>query len=143
MSGTLGNIMDIVLLILLLLVFLLPSLLMARKQRRNQAEIKNYQDSLHPGERVVTVSGLHGTIVSIRPTEIDLEIAPGVVITLEKMSVVRNENQGMVGTAEYGHPEDAAFDGSPEQEYPLEDQSRREEGPEGQTPGGGHPENLR
>lgn len=140
MSGTLVITMDFVLILILLLVFLLPSLLMARKQRRNQATIQSYQDSLQPGERVVTVSGLHGTVTSVRPTEIDLEIAPGVVIILEKMSVVRNENQGMVGTSDYNHPENGTVEeaGSAEPEQP-----RREEGPEGHAPGGGHPENLR
>lgn len=124
--------MEIGLLLILLLVFLLPSFLMMRKQRRNQAEIQGFQNSLQLGERVVTVSGLHGAIVNVRETEIDLEIAPGVVVTLEKMSVVRNENHGMVGTADAGHPENQVVE-EPRDEFRTEDD----------TQDGGHPENLR
>ncbi|MGP6173051.1 preprotein translocase subunit YajC [Corynebacterium sp. A21] len=123
--------MEIVLLIILLLVFLLPSFLMMRKQRRNQAEIQGFQNNLQLGERVVTVSGLHGAIVSVRETEIDLEIAPGVMVTLEKMSVVRNENQGMIGTADAGHPENLIVE-EPRDEFGTEDGTQD-----------GHPENLR
>lgn len=103
--------MEIILLILLLLVFLLPSFLMMRKQRRNQAEVQTFQNALQPGDEVVTVSGLHGSIVGIGETSVELEIAPGVPVTVEKMSVIRYQNTGMIGTAEsagsvgYTHPE--------------------------------------
>lgn len=105
--------MEIILLFLLLLVFLLPSFLMMRKQRRNQAEVQTFQNSLQPGDEVVTVSGLHGKVVGIGEASVELEIAPGVPVTVEKMSVIRYRNTGMIGTAEsagavgYTHPEQA------------------------------------
>lgn len=113
--------MEILLLVILLLVFLLPSFLMMRKQKRNQAEIQTFQNSLRPGDKVVTVSGLHGTVTAIAETSVILEVAPGIDITMEKMSVVRYQHTGMVGTADsagavgYTHPEDTP-------EAPLDDQ---------------------
>lgn len=138
--------MEILLLILLLLVFLLPSFLMMRKQRRNQAEIATFQSNLQTGDRVVTVSGLHGAVVGIRETEIDLEIAPQVVITLEKMSVVRQENQGMVGTTGYQNPPVDRADQELDQPRPdVEGNPYGQRGTDPQDPTGdnGHPENFR
>lgn len=89
-----------ILLIPLLLLFLLPSFLMMRKQRRNQAEIQAFQSGLQPGDQVVIASGLHGTIVSIGERDVQLELAPGVPVTVEKMAVIRYQDSGMIGTAE-------------------------------------------
>lgn len=138
--------MEILLLILLLLVFLLPSFLMMRRQRRNQAEIAAFQNSLQPGDRVVTVSGLHGAVVGIRETEIDLEIAPQVTVTLEKMSVVRGESQGMVGTTGYQNPPAGRTDQELDQPRPdTEGNPYGQRGTDPQDPTGenGHPENFR
>ncbi|COY24837.1 preprotein translocase subunit YajC [Mycobacterium tuberculosis] len=44
-------------------------------------------DSLQPGERVHTTSGLEATIVAIADDTIDLEIAPGVVTTWMKLAI--------------------------------------------------------
>lgn len=65
----------------LLLLAVLAALLMlnSRRQKRAIADAQRLQKSLVNGDRVVTTSGLHATVVgSANDTMIDLEIAPGV-----------------------------------------------------------------
>jgi preprotein translocase subunit YajC len=45
------------------------------------------QESLRPGDRVHTTSGMEATIVAITDDTVDLEIAPGVVTTWMKLAV--------------------------------------------------------
>jgi preprotein translocase subunit YajC len=75
--------MDPMLLFLLLIAMLaLPMILGSRRQKRATAEAQRLQNSLTEGDRVMTTSGLHGTVVgSADETTIDLEIAPGVRTT--------------------------------------------------------------
>ena len=48
-----------------------------RKQKRVAAATREMQDSLVPGARVMTTSGLHATITAVADDTIELEIAPG------------------------------------------------------------------
>lgn len=59
----------------------------SRRQRRAMQAIIDLHDSLQPGERVHTTSGLEATIVAIADDTIDLEIAPGVVTTWMKLAI--------------------------------------------------------
>lgn len=81
--------MDILFLIILLAILIIPSFLMSRRQRAKMSEIHKLQESLVPGDRVVTTSGQHATVVTTTPETVDLEIAPGVRSTFEKLAVVR------------------------------------------------------
>lgn len=77
------------------LVLFLPFLLImggfmyfaSRRQRRAMQATIDLHDSLQPGERVHTTSGLEATIVAIADDTIDLEIAPGVVTTWMKLAI--------------------------------------------------------
>lgn len=59
----------------------------SRRQRRAMQATIDLHDSLQPGERVHTTSGLEATIVDIADDTIDLEIAPGVVTTWMKLAI--------------------------------------------------------
>jgi preprotein translocase subunit YajC len=77
------------------LVLFLPFLLImggfmyfaSRRQRRAMQATIDLQESLQPGDRVHTTSGLEATIVAIIDDTVDLEIAPGVVTTWMKLAV--------------------------------------------------------
>jgi preprotein translocase subunit YajC len=72
----------------LLLLLVVPLFLSMRRQKKAMAEMRQLQDSLIPGDRVVTTSGLHGTVVDIDDEDtIDLEIAPDVVTTWVRAAV--------------------------------------------------------
>ncbi|MBM7864914.1 preprotein translocase subunit YajC [Lentzea nigeriaca] len=76
MMGNLGNLMFPLLLVLLAV----PLFLSARKQKRAMAEQQSLQNSLEPGDKVMTTSGLYGTVADAsHDTTIDIEISEGVV----------------------------------------------------------------
>lgn len=81
--------MDVLIFPLILVLFLVPLFLSARRQKREQGKILSLQDSLVPGDEVLTTAGLHATVVEIGESTVDLLISPGVVTTWEK-AVVRS-----------------------------------------------------
>ncbi|MBB2936638.1 preprotein translocase subunit YajC [Amycolatopsis bartoniae] len=74
--------------LLLIIVVAIPLVLGSRKQKRAAAEQQNLQSSLSEGDRVMTTSGLYGTVANTSDeTTIDIEIAPGVVTTWLRQAV--------------------------------------------------------
>jgi preprotein translocase subunit YajC len=80
------------------LVSLLPMLLIfglifyffiIRPQRNRQRQMMELQRSLAPGQRVMTVAGLHATVSAIEDDVIVLEIAPGVECRYSKQAVTQ------------------------------------------------------
>jgi preprotein translocase subunit YajC len=77
------------------LVLFLPFLLImggfmyfsSRKQRRAMQATIDLHDSLRPGDRVHTTSGMEATVAEIADDTVDLEIAPGVVTTWMKLAI--------------------------------------------------------
>jgi preprotein translocase subunit YajC len=77
------------------LVLFLPFLLImggfmyfaSRRQRRAMQATIDLHESLQPGDRVHTTSGLQASIVAITDDTVDLEIAPGVVTTWMKLAI--------------------------------------------------------
>ena len=59
----------------------------SRRQRRAMQATIDLHESLRPGDRVNTTSGLQATIVAITDDTVDLEIAPGVVTTWMKLAI--------------------------------------------------------
>lgn len=58
-----------------------------RKQKRAAQEQQKLQNSLQAGDRVMTTSGLFGTVVETRDDSIELEIATGVTTTWLRQAV--------------------------------------------------------
>ncbi|MEB4210955.1 preprotein translocase subunit YajC [Mycobacterium sp. 94-17] len=77
------------------LIMFLPFLLImggfmylaSRRQKRTMQATIDLHDSLRPGDRVHTTSGLQATVVEISDDTVDLEIAPGVVTTWMKLAI--------------------------------------------------------
>ena len=65
-------------------LFVLP----ARQRKRMQLKAQELQDSLAIGTPVMTTAGLHGTVAAMGDKTIDLEIAPGVVVTFARQAVL-------------------------------------------------------
>ena len=72
-------------------------LFMVRPQQKKQKKIRNFQNSLQEGSKVVTGGGIYGTIkrVDIQANTVDVEIARGVVITVNKGYVFENASSQM------------------------------------------------
>jgi preprotein translocase subunit YajC len=58
-----------------------------KKQKRMAAQTQEMHNALRPGTRVMTSSGLHGTVTAIADDTIELEISPGVRTTWVKAAV--------------------------------------------------------
>jgi preprotein translocase subunit YajC len=61
-------------------LFVLPS-----KRRRNQHAAM--QDSIEAGDEIITAGGLHGLVKEIGDDTARVEIAPGVVATLDRRAI--------------------------------------------------------
>ncbi len=65
--------------------------LIIRPNRRKQAAMVSMIAALGPGARVITSSGVKGTIISMGESEVVLEIAPGVHTTWTKGAITKVE----------------------------------------------------
>jgi preprotein translocase subunit YajC len=97
----------------------------SRRQRRAMQATIDLHESLQPGDRVHTTSGLEATIVTITDDTVDLEIAPGVVTRWMKLAIrdriLPDEHEDF---DEYDGSDD--LEGSDESENPTDsaDESR-------------------
>jgi preprotein translocase subunit YajC len=73
-----------VLMALAVLLFVLPQ----RARKRAQAQAQAMQNSLSFGTAVMTTSGIHGTVAGLGEGTVDLEIAPGVVVTFARQAIL-------------------------------------------------------
>ncbi|MGI5272282.1 preprotein translocase subunit YajC [Nonomuraea sp. CA-218870] len=78
--------MSIAPLILLVVVFYF---LLIRPQRKRQQEALQMQNSLTPGTRVMTTTGLFGTVVAVDNEDVILEIAPNIQTRWVKAAIGR------------------------------------------------------
>ena len=77
------------------LVLFLPFLLImggfmylaSRRQKKAMQATIDLHESLQPGDRVHTTSGLQATVVALSDDTVDLEIADGVVTTWMKLAI--------------------------------------------------------
>ncbi|NUP01025.1 MAG: preprotein translocase subunit YajC [Nonomuraea sp.] len=81
--GQLGSILP---LILLVVVFYF---LLIRPQRKRQQEALKMQNSLAPGARVMTTTGLFATVVAVDNDDVILEVSPGIETRWVKAAIGR------------------------------------------------------
>lgn len=74
---------------LIIVLFAVPLFLGTRKQKKAQQAQQNLLNSLAPGDRVMTTSGLFANVVETNDDDntIDLEIAEGVITTWLRAAV--------------------------------------------------------
>ena len=75
-----GFLILIVILAAVWALFVLPT---RRRQRSHSA----MQDSVDVGDEIITAGGLHGTVKELGESEVRLEIADGVVVTLDRRAM--------------------------------------------------------
>jgi preprotein translocase subunit YajC len=67
-------------------------LLIVRPQRRRLAAHRALVNALTIGDEVVTTGGIFGTIRGMTDDRIELEVAPGVVITVARAAIAQSAN---------------------------------------------------
>ena len=100
-----------------------------RRQRRAMQATIDLHESLQPGDRVHTTSGMEATIVAVNDDTVELEIAPGVV-TRWMMLAIRDriEPDDEVDLDEDDEAEDLAESDELEESADSADQSRAVKG---------------
>ncbi len=74
-------------LIWLILIFVVMWLLMIRPQQKQAKKEREFRENLKKGDRVSFSGGIYGKVHEIAEHTIDVEIANGVVVTVEKSMV--------------------------------------------------------
>jgi preprotein translocase subunit YajC len=121
-SGS-GFLAIVVLLGLLWVFVVLP---VRRRQRAQAASHEAMQDSLAPGDEIITAGGLYATVRSIEDERLEIEIAPGVIATLDRRAVaavaedVEDAEDEDLGEGEPGSDENPS-DENPESESEAAD----------------------
>lgn len=72
--------------IMMVAIFAIMYFFMIRPQQKKQKEIRNFQNSLTEGTKVITAGGVYGTVkrVDIEKNSLELEIARGVIIEVDR-----------------------------------------------------------
>ena len=65
-------------LLLIVLLFGVMYFMMIRPQQKRRREAQQMQSSLGPGDEIVTIGGLHATVVDVADDVVTVEISPGV-----------------------------------------------------------------
>ncbi|GAA0933093.1 preprotein translocase subunit YajC [Nonomuraea longicatena] len=104
--GQLGSILPLVLLVVVFYFLLI------RPQRKRQQEAVKMQNSLSPGTRVMTTTGLFATVVAVDHEDVILEIAPGIETRWVKAAIGRVITPGepVDEKATTASPEDGSAD---------------------------------
>lgn len=93
---------DLLFLALLVAAFWFLIIRPMKARQRQYADLRTLQNSLQPGAAVMLTSGIHGTVADVGEDTIDLQIAPGTVITVAKGAVAE------IVSAAAGNGEDTA-----------------------------------
>lgn len=79
--------MSFVPLVLMMVIFYF---LLIRPQQKKQKEQQQFMSSLEKNQEVVTVGGMHGTIVAVKPDTVTLRIAENVRVEVDRSAVARS-----------------------------------------------------
>jgi len=82
-------------LIMMVAIFVIMWFFMIRPQQKKQKEVRNFQNSLASGDKVITNGGIYGTVrnVDLATGKVEVEIAHGVVISVDKNFLFKDAAQ--------------------------------------------------
>jgi preprotein translocase subunit YajC len=81
------------LLILFAPLFAIWYFLLIRPQQQQRRKLQDLIAQLKQGDRVVTNGGIHGTIASFRDSVVQLQVAKGVTIDVERSAITGLEKE--------------------------------------------------
>lgn len=74
-------------LIFIILILVVMWVLMLRPQRKKEKEERKFREGLQAGDRVLFSGGIYGKVHSVDTTTVEVEVANGVIVTVEKSMV--------------------------------------------------------
>ncbi|MFJ8690427.1 MULTISPECIES: preprotein translocase subunit YajC [Micromonospora] len=75
--------------LMIALLFGVMYFMMIRPQQKRRREAEAMQSALGPGDEVVTIGGLYGTVVGVEDDTVLLEVAPGVQTRYARPAIAR------------------------------------------------------
>ena len=75
------------LLIVIVILAVLAWLFLVLPTRRRQRAHAAMQDDVKQGDEIITAGGMHGIVKEAGERELRIEIAPGIVVTLDRRAV--------------------------------------------------------
>jgi preprotein translocase subunit YajC len=85
-GGLLGN--PILIMFYMMVIFLIYNFFFVMpKQKKKEKEQLDYIAELAKGSKVVTIGGVHGKVNQNKETTMMIEVAPGINIEVEKVSI--------------------------------------------------------
>ena len=69
------------------LIFIVFYFFMIRPQQKKAKEAAKFKESINKGDKIVTMSGIHGKIVEIKDQTFIIEISSNVKIEIEKSGI--------------------------------------------------------
>ncbi|MEU8262795.1 preprotein translocase subunit YajC [Micromonospora sp. NPDC048999] len=75
--------------LMIALLFGVMYFMMIRPQQKRRREAEQMQSALAPGDEIVTIGGLHGTVTGVDDETVLLEIAPGVQTKYARPAIAR------------------------------------------------------
>lgn len=71
----------------IILMFVIFYFLLIRPQQKRQKQVREMQDSLQKGDKVVTIGGLHGIIHAIDEGTVVIQSADGTKLTYDRSAI--------------------------------------------------------
>ncbi|MFF0152042.1 preprotein translocase subunit YajC [Micromonospora sp. NPDC005203] len=75
--------------LMIVLLFGVMYFMMIRPQQKRRREAESMQSGLGPGDEVVTIGGLYGTVTGIEDDTVLIEVAPGVQTRYARAAIAR------------------------------------------------------
>ncbi|MDI5939780.1 MULTISPECIES: preprotein translocase subunit YajC [Micromonospora] len=79
--------------LMIALLFGVMYFMMIRPQQKRRREAERMQSTLGPGDEVVTIGGLYGTVTGVDDETVLLEVAPGVQTRYARPAIARVVSQ--------------------------------------------------
>jgi len=73
--------------IMMVLMFVIFWVVLIRPQQKQRKELAAKQSAMKKGDKVVTISGLHGTINAVSDHTVSLKVADGIFMKFDKVAV--------------------------------------------------------
>jgi preprotein translocase subunit YajC len=86
-EGAMGGLGTFLPLLLIIVVFYF---FMIRPQMKKQKDLKHYRDALQKGDKVITTGGIYGKITGISENTVEVEIANGITIKVDKYAILKD-----------------------------------------------------
>ena len=78
----------------IIIIFIVMYFLLIRPQVKQQKDLARMQSELKKNDNVVTIGGLHGTIVNLKEDAVTLRVDDNVRVDVDKTAIARVSKQG-------------------------------------------------